>query len=164
MNLSDFDYNLPKELIAQTPLEQRDESKLMVLNRDKQTIEHHKFFELPELLDSDTVLVFNESRVIPARLKFKMGEGSAEILLIKVVQDDTWECMVRPGKKFTPKTDGQIDPECSFHVKDETPHGLRTIKFECENFGEWLKRHGHTPTPPYIEITDCIEYSVFWKK
>ena len=150
MNLSDFDYNLPKELIAQTPLEQRDESKLMVLGREEQTIEHHKFFELPELLGSDCVLVFNESRVIPARLKFKIGEGNAEILLVKPVRDDMWECMVRPGKKFNPTTEGQIDPECSFHVKDVTPHGLRTIQFECDDFSEWLKKHGHTPTPPYI--------------
>ncbi len=159
MNLSDFDYNLPKEFIAQTPLEQRDESKLMVLNRKERTIEHHKFFELPELLGSDCVLVFNESRVIPARLKFKIpapigsgrSDGNAEILLVKPVHDDTWECMVRPGKKFSPETDEQIDSECSFYVEDITPHGLRTIQFRCDNFSNWLKKHGHTPTPPYIK-------------
>jgi len=151
MNLSDFDYSLPKEFIAQEPLKERDQSKLMVLNREKQTIEHHRFFELPELLDPNSVLVLNESRVIPARLKFKIGEGNAEILLVKPVQDDTWECMVKPGPKFQPKTEAQVDSECSFHVKNITPNGLRTIKFRCADFRKWLEKHGFTPTPPYIK-------------
>lgn len=151
MNLRDFDYHLPKEMIAQRPLEERDQSKLMVLNREDQTIEHHQFFELPELLDENSVLVLNESRVIPARLRFPLGNGKAEILLIKELGEDVWECMVRPGPKFEPKTEGQIDPECSFHVKNVTPHGLRTIHFKSDDFGGWLKKHGHTPTPPYIK-------------
>jgi len=151
MKLSDFDYNLPKEFIAQTPLDVRDQSKLMVLNRINQTIEHRRFFELSELLDPDSVLVFNESKVIPARLKFKMGEGKAEVLLIKQIHDDVWECMVRPGPKFQAKTDGQIDPDCSFHVKDITSDGLRIIHFKCDDFNKFLKKHGQTPTPPYIK-------------
>lgn len=186
MNLSDFDYQLPKEMIAQRPLAERDRSKLMVLNRAKQTIEHHRFFELPELLDSDSVLVFNESRVIPARLKFKLGNGNAEILLIKQIGDDTWECMVRPGPKFTPKTEGQIDTECGFHVKSVTPHGLRVIQFkvsgsgapggaygqapeapgEYGNFNAYLKKHGHMPTPPYIKekVQDPERYQTVYAK
>ena len=78
MKLSDFDYHLPKEFIAQRPLEERDQSRLMVLDREKQTIEHHQFFELPELLDPDSVFVLNESKVIPARLKFKIGNGNLD--------------------------------------------------------------------------------------
>jgi S-adenosylmethionine:tRNA ribosyltransferase-isomerase len=151
MKLSDFDYELPKEFIAQRPLDVRDESKLMVLDRKNQTIEHHRFFELPDLLDPNSVLVFNESRVIPARLKFKIGNGNAEILLVKHIHDDVWECMVKPGHKFQPKTDGQIDPECGFHVKDVTEDGLRIIHFKCEDFNKFLKKHGQTPTPPYIK-------------
>ncbi len=151
MNLSEFDYHLPKELIAQTPLEERDHSKLMVLNRNNETIKHHSFFDLPDLLDPDSVLVFNESRVIPARIKFKLGNGNAEVLLIKPIHDDVWECMVRPGQKFQPKADMQIDPNCSLHIKNITPHGLRTIQFKCNNFNEWLKVNGKTPTPPYIK-------------
>ncbi len=166
MKLSDFDYHLPKEFIAQRPLKDRDKSRLMVLDREKQTIEHHQFFELPELLDKDSVLVLNESRVIPARLKFKMGNGNAEILLVKPVHDDIWECMVKPGHKFDPKTEAQIDPECSFHVKDITPHGLRTIKFYCDDFDAYIKKHGHTPTPPYIkeEVEDSDVYQTVYAK
>ncbi len=151
MNLSDFDYHLPKELIAQKPLEERDQSKLMVLNREDESIEHHHFFELPGLLDPDSVLVFNESRVIPARLQFKLGNGHAEILLIKKLHDDVWECMVRPGPKFQPEISGQINPECEFHVKNITPYGLRTIQFKCNDFNVWLSQNGETPTPPYIK-------------
>jgi len=166
MKLSDFDYNLPKEFIAQQPLDVRDQSKLMVLNKEDQTIEHHRFFELPDLLDSDSVIVFNESRVIPARLKFKMGAGNAEILLVKLLHDDVWECMVRPGPKFQTKTDGQIDSECSFHVKDITSDGLRIIHFRCEDFKAYLKKHGRTPTPPYIkeEIDDPEKYQTIYAK
>jgi len=166
MKLSDFDYDLPKEFIAQRPLEERDQSKLMVLNRKDQSIEHHQFFELPELLDPNSILVLNESKVIPARLKFKMGNGNAEILLIKPVTDDTWECMVRPGPKFEPKTEAQIDPNCSFHVKNITPHGLRTIKFKCDDFNSYINKHGHTPTPPYIkeEVKDSKKYQTIYAK
>ncbi len=207
MKLSDFDYHLPKEMIAQRPLKDRDQSRLMVLNRGKRTIDHHHFFDLPELLDKDSVLVLNESKVIPARLKFKMGNGHAEILLVKPVRDDTsigicsprskfctqnikpescasvasqsksssssdrksrnlWECMVRPGPKFQPKTEVQIDTECSFHVKDITPHGLRTIKFSCDDFKAYLQKHGHTPTPPYIkeEVKDADVYQTVYAK
>lgn len=166
MNLSNFDYHLPKEFIAQRPLDERDQSKLMVLNRNGQTINHHQFFELPDLLDKNSVLVFNESRVIPARLKFKIGDGNAEILLIKPIRPDVWECMVRPGFKFTPKTEEQIDPECSFHVKDITPHSLRIIHFKCDDFKQYLKKHGHTPTPPYVqeEIDDPEKYQTIYSK
>lgn len=166
MNLSDFDYHLPQEFIAQQPLDERDQSKLMVLNRADESIEHHHFFELPKLLTSDSVLVFNESRVIPARLKFKIGEGNAEILLIKSLTDDTWECMVKPGKKFEPKNDVQIDPNCSFHVKNVTENGLRTIQFKCDDFKGYLNKNGHTPTPPYIKDYegDSERYQTIYSK
>lgn len=166
MNLSDFDYHLPKEMIAQRPLEERDQSKLMVLNRRKGKIEHHQFFELPELLDENTVLVFNESRVIPARIKFKLGNGNAEVLLIKNIGEDIWECMVRPGEKLQAKMEVQIDPELSFYIKDVTDNGLRIIRFRCKDFNAWLKKHGHTPTPPYIkeELKDSEKYQTVYAK
>ena len=166
LRLSDFDYELPKELIAQKPLDVRDESKLMVLNRENQTIEHHRFFELPKLLDKDSVLVFNQSRVIPARLKFRIGEGNAEILLVKQIGDCIWECMVRPGNKFKPKTDGQMDPDCSYHVKDITEDGLRIIHFKSADFNAFLKKHGQTPTPPYIKEYngDAERYQTIYAK
>ena len=166
MNLSDFDYDLPAELIAQKPLDKRDDSKLMVLNRGDQTISHHQFFELPDLLDSNSVLVFNQSRVIPARLQFKMGEGKVEILLIKQIGDGAWECMVRPGKRFQPKDIIQLSPDCTAHIKCITPHGLREIQFECEDFNAYLKANGQTPLPPYIkeQVDDPEKYQTVYSK
>jgi S-adenosylmethionine:tRNA ribosyltransferase-isomerase len=166
MRLSDFDYNLPKELIAQRPLEERDQSKLMVLDRETKTIGHHLFFELPELLDPNSVVVFNESRVIPARLKFKVGEGNAEVLLVKPTHDNTWECMVKPGNKFQPKMDISVDPELSLHIKDVLENGLRVIQFKCEDLKGYLRGHGHTPTPPYIKETleDAERYQTIYSK
>jgi len=166
MDLSDFDFSLPKEYIAQHPLQERDKSKLMVLDRKKRSVSHYQFFELPEILAPDSVLVLNESRVIPARLKFRFGDGSAEILLIKKLEQGVWECMVKPGPKFQPKTEWQIDQECSFHVKRITPHGLREIHFKCDDFNVYLKRHGHTPTPPYIkeEVEDPERYQTVYAK
>lgn len=166
MNLADFDYHLPKEFIAQKPLKERDQSKLMVLDRKNRSWSHHQFFELPEILETGSVLVFNESRVIPARLRFPLGNGKAEILLIKPTSENTWECMVRPGPKFEPGNDIKIDEELQCHIKDITPHGLRTIEFECEDFDTYLKAHGHTPLPPYIkeEIDDSERYQTIYAK
>lgn len=166
MNLADFDYHLPKEFIAQRPLKERDQSKLMALDRTNKSWSHHQFFELPELLEPNSVLVFNESRVIPARLRFTLGNGKAEILLIKPIAENTWECMVRPGPKFQPNTEIKIDEELELFVKDITPHGLRTIEFKCENFDKYLKAHGQTPLPPYIkeEIDDPERYQTIYSK
>ncbi|MBN2087041.1 tRNA preQ1(34) S-adenosylmethionine ribosyltransferase-isomerase QueA [Candidatus Peregrinibacteria bacterium] len=166
MQLSDFDYSLPKKFIAQKPLEKRDQSKLMVLNRKKKLISHHQFFELPDLLDKNTILVFNESKVIPARLKFKIGEGKAEILLIKSISENIWECMVKPGPKFIPQSYIKIDSELSCNIESITPNGLRIIKFHCDNFKEYLKKHGHTPLPPYIkeDIDNPDKYQTIYAK
>jgi len=166
MNLSDFDYHLPKELIAQKPIEPRDHSKLMVLNRESGSWEHHKFFELPELLDPNSVVVFNESKVIPARLRFPLGNGMGEILLIKPTTDNTWECMVRPGAKFEPGTNIEIDDDISCEVKETTSHGLRVIEFKTDDFNAYLKAHGQTPLPPYIKeaIDDPDKYQTIYAK
>ena len=166
MNLADFDYHLPKEFIAQKPLKERDQSKLMVLDLATKSISNHQFFELPDLLDPNSVLVFNESRVIPARLKFELGNGHVEILLIKPTAESTWECMVRPGSKFEPGTKIEVDEELEFIVKDITPHGLRTIEFKCSDFDKYLKDHGQTPLPPYIKepIDDPERYQTIYAK
>jgi len=166
MNLADFDYHLPKEFIAQKPLPIRDQSKLMVLGRETESISHHQFFELPEVLDKDSVLVFNESRVIPARLQFELGNGKAEILLIKPIHEGIWECMVRPGPKFIPDTEIEVDEELRLSVKDITAHGLRTIEFKCDNFDKYLKAHGQTPLPPYIKekLDDPERYQTIYAK
>ncbi|MBN1258239.1 tRNA preQ1(34) S-adenosylmethionine ribosyltransferase-isomerase QueA [Candidatus Peregrinibacteria bacterium] len=166
MKLSDFDYHLPREFIAQRPLVVRDESRLMVLNRSGYSIAHRRFFELPELLNPDSILVFNESRVIPARLVFKLGNGKGEILLIKPAGGESWECLVRPGEKLQAKATVQVDPELTFHIKRVLENGVRVIQFDCANFNAYLKRHGHTPTPPYIkeEVKDPQRYQTIYAK
>ena len=102
-SLNDYSYDLAPNFIAQTPLKDRDQSKLMALTRKGEKIEHHHFYDLPKLLPKNAVLVFNESRVLPARLKLPWGNGNVEILLLKPHPDvapDAWECLVRPGDKF----------------------------------------------------------------
>lgn len=166
MKLSDFDYELPKEFIAQSPLTERDQSKLMVLDRHSRSWKHHQFFELPDLITPESVLVFNQSKVIPARLRFPLGNGKAEILLIKPTTKNRWECMVRPGGRFQPDTELEIDEELKAKVIDITPHGLRTIEFEIEDFNSYLKSHGQTPLPPYIKeaIDDPNKYQTIYAK
>ena len=101
MKVTDFDYDLPKELIAQTPIEKRDESKLMVLDRSNETIEHKKFKDIVEYLKPGDVLVRNNTKVIPARLYGKKVTGAnVEFLLLNNIEGDIWECIVRPGNKL----------------------------------------------------------------
>lgn len=166
MKLSDFDYLLPAAFIAQKPLEKRDHSKLMTLDRNEHSIKHHQFFELPKLLDPHSILVFNQSKVIPARLKFKQGEGQAEILLIKAKSERIWECMVKPGQKFTVGKKYHIDNELKVEVKEITPEGLRVIEFETEDLSGYLQKKGQTPLPPYIHegIEDSNRYQTIYAR
>src|SRR5690606_36351299 len=110
----------------------RDHSKLMTLNRAKQSIGHQHFFDLADLLTDQDVLVFNHSRVIPARLQFELYGKSAEILLLKPLADGRWETLVRPGKYFKKDTSLKINDQLTIHVDDLTPFGERVIRFECE--------------------------------
>jgi len=153
MFLSEFDYSLPREFIAQSPLNERDQSKLMMLNRSDRSVEHHQFFELPNLLEKDSVLVFNQSKVIPARLEFKMENGSAEIFLVKQVSEKIWECMVKPGRKFEEGTEILINKDLKAKVRHITSDGLRQIAFEAADLHAYLDAHGTMPTPPYIHET-----------
>lgn len=173
MNLSDFDYDLPPEFIAQQPLSKRDESKLMILNRKDQSIGHHQFFELPDLIDKNSVLVFNESRVIPARLKFEINGKEVELLLIKKLVAksseliaDKWEVMVKPGKKFKKGSCIRIDDQCTAHVEQILDNGLRVIQFECNDFNAYLKSKGQMPTPPYVkeELREKERYQTIYAK
>ena len=99
MKTSDFDYQLPPELIAQTPLKARDKSRLMVLNRNTGSIEHCTFLDIVKYLESGDALVFNDSRVIPARLYGQKGDAAIELLLLRRISQNVWETLVRPGKK-----------------------------------------------------------------
>lgn len=158
MRIEEFDYNLPNELIAQTPAEQRDSCRLMVLNREKQSIEHKHFYDILNYLNEGDCLVVNDSRVIPARMYgIKESTGAhIELLLIKRIEDDKWESLVKPGKRLRPGDTVILDEKHNFkaHILgtyDEN-NGTRLIEFEYDGiFMERLEEVGSMPLPPYIE-------------
>lgn len=155
MRIEDFDYNLPEELIAQTPLEQRDGCRLMVLDRDSKTIEHRHFYDILEYLDPGDCLVLNDSRVIPARMYgTKEGTGAhIELLLIKRIEGDKWECMVRPGKRLHEGNTVIFTDDFKAHILGihDEENGTRLVEFEYEGiFMERLEEIGSMPLPPYI--------------
>lgn len=154
MKTSDFDYHLPPELIAQTPLETRDQSRLLVLNRQDDSIEHRKFTAITGYFNAGDVLVFNNSRVIPARLKGKRVDtgGSVEILLLRKLDDMTWQTLVKPGKRVRQGAVIEIsNPETSKTLSaeavDSGEGGTRNIRFSDDIL---LPDLGEVPLPPYI--------------
>lgn len=170
MKLSDFNYNLPEELIAQDPLEKRDNSRLMVLHRDTGEIEHKHFYDVIEYLNPGDCLVINNTKVIPARLMgVKEGTGaSIEVLLLKRKEEKVWETLVKPGKKARPGArisfgDGRLVGE----VTDVVEEGNRLIRFEYEGiFEEILDQLGQMPLPPYIthQLQDRNRYQTVYAK
>ena len=155
MKLSDFYYELPKELIAQTPIEKRDEARLMVLHRNDKTVEHKIFKDILDYLKPGDCLVRNNTKVIPARLYGvkEVTGANVEFLLLNRIEGDTWEVMVRPGKKLMPGArvsfgDGLLKAE----VIDKMEGGNRKVKFEYDGiFNEILDKIGLMPLPPYIK-------------
>ena len=152
MLLKDFDYELPEELIAQTPIEPRNASRLMVLNKDSETIEHHHFYELQKFLKAGDTLIFNDTRVIPARLiGHRESGGKVEVLLLRRIEGNKWETLVKPGKKAAVGNRIKFGEELNCKVIDNTDCGGRIVEFEYEGiFEEILDRLGETPLPPYI--------------
>lgn len=153
MNVSDFYYDLPEELIAQTPIEKRDESRLMVLNRKDQSIEHKQFKDIIDYLESGDCLVRNNTKVIPARLYGKKATGAKiEFLLLNQIEGDVWESIVRPGHKLKPGTEVEFgDGLLKATVLDIMPGGTRKVEFKYEGiFNEILDKIGLMPLPPYI--------------
>ncbi|MDB5085754.1 MAG: hypothetical protein JWN30_2640 [Bacilli bacterium] len=159
MNVSDFDFDLPDELIAQEPLEDRSASRLLVLNRKEDSIQHHHFYELPQFLHPGDCLVINNTRVLPARLyAVKEGTGARiEVLLLKQTGAAEWECLVRPGRRVPVGTRlifGEataLDSGFAAEVVDYTEAGGRVVRFQFEgDFYQWLERLGEMPLPPYI--------------
>lgn len=170
MKTSDFNYDLPPELIAQTPLDRRDGSRLLTLDKETGVWEHRHFFELPSLLRPGDCLVLNDSRVLPARLlghRVPSG-GAVEVLLLTDKGGKVWECLVRPGKKVKP---GAIlsfgNGDLTAEVLDVTEGGNRLIRFTYEGiFLEVLERLGKMPLPPYIkeELQDPERYQTVYSK
>ena len=152
MLVTDFDYELPKELIAQHPMEPRDHSRLLVVNKDSGAIEHKHFYDLIEYLHPGDVLVFNDTRVIPARLHgFKDTGAHVEVFLLTRKNTTDWEVLVRPGKKLQVGAKIKFSDELSCQVIDHTDFGGRVVRFAFEGiFEEILDRLGETPLPPYI--------------
>jgi S-adenosylmethionine:tRNA ribosyltransferase-isomerase len=171
MDVALFDYDLPERLIAQTPLLERTQSRLLALNKDTGDIAHLQFEQLYDLLNPGDLLVLNDTRVMPARLfGIKSDTGAkAEVLLLQSLGDDRWEALIRPGKRLkkgarivfglkTPLSDSaealvqDLQPQLSAVIEAEGQMGIRTIRFSYEGiFNDILDRLGHMPLPPYIK-------------
>ena len=169
VKVSEFNYELPEELIAQVPLEKRDESRLMVLDREKQTIEHKVFKDIIDYLEPGDCLVRNNTKVLPARLYGKKETGAhVEFLLLNRIEGDIWECIVRPGNKLHIGTkvvfgDGLLEAE----ILDTMPGGTRKVQFKYEGiFNEILDQIGLMPLPPYIheELKENDRYQTVYAK
>ena len=153
MKLEEFDYYLPEELIAQVPIAKRDESRLLVLNRENKTIEHKTFKDIINYLKPGDCLVRNNTKVIPARLYGKKETGAnVEFVLLKQIEGDIWEAIVRPGNKLKPGTKVEFgDGILKATILDILEGGTRKVEFEYEGiFNEILDKIGLMPLPPYI--------------
>ena len=166
---SDFYFDLPQELIAQTPLERRDGSRLLTLDKQTGAVRHMHFYDLPTLLRPGDCLVLNDSRVMPARLLGKRaGGGACEVLLLIDRGNDTWECLVRPGKKL--HTGAVVTfgaGELTAEVVGETEGGNRLVHFSYQGiFLEILDHLGKMPLPPYIkaELADGERYQTVYSR
>ena len=169
MRTHDFWYDLPEELIAQTPLEQRDTSRLLVLNRQTGCLEHKHFYDIIDYLKPGDCLVMNDSRVLPARLLGHRPTGGAvEVLLLRDLGDKKWECLCKPGRKM--QVGSQVifgDGELTATVIAVQDDGNRVVEFHYEGiFLEVLERLGKMPLPPYIkaELQDQERYQTVYSR
>ncbi len=170
MQLEDFDYDLPEKLIAQVPLEKRDASRLLVLDKNTGEITHRKFPDILDYMEEGDTLVLNDTKVLPARLigtKEKTG-AMIEVLLLKDVQEDTWECLTRPAKRVHVGTiitfgNGELKAECI----EEKEEGIRKYRLIYDGILlEILEKLGTMPLPPYIhkKLTDQSRYQTVYAK
>ena len=170
MKTSDFDFYLPEELIAQTPLERRDTSRLLTLDKQTGETTHRHFYELPQLLRPGDCLVLNNSRVLPARLIGHRlpGGGACEVLLLTDKGDGLWECLVRPGRKLKPGAQVSFgEGRLTATVEAEVSGGNRLVRFHYQGiFLEVLEELGKMPLPPYIkeELQDNERYQTVYSK
>lgn len=169
MKKSDFWFDLPESLIAQTPIEKRDGSRLLLLNRNTGAVEHSHFYNLPSFLKEGDCLVLNNSRVLPARLIGSRPTGGAiELVLLRDLGEGRWECLSRPGRKTRPGQEILFgDGELKAVVEQVIEGGNRIVRFEYEGiFLEILERLGKMPLPPYIkeELNDPERYQTVYSK
>lgn len=158
MLLSEFDYDLPENLIAQSPCKQRQNSRLMHLNKSEKTFEHKHFFDVVDLLSSDDILVINDTKVIPARLfGYKDTGALIEIFLIKNLEDKIWKCLIKPSKRVKNDLIIKISDELSVKILNKNDDDSWTVELLYDgNIYEILEKVGNIPLPPYIErnLTD----------
>ena len=170
MKIEDFDFELPEKLIAQTPIDKRDSSKMMVVDKETGNIEHHVFSDIVNLLNKGDVLVLNDTKVMPARL-FGVKEDTLahiEVLLLKNIKDDVWSCLVKPAKRVRVGTvisfgEGLLKAKC-ISIKEE---GIREFEFIYDGiFYEILDKLGTMPLPPYIKekLEDKDRYQTVYAK
>ncbi len=170
MKTSDFYYDLPPELIAQTPLELRDHSRLMTVNRRTGEVAHRHFYDIAALLNPGDCLVLNNSRVLPARLLGRRvpSGGAVEVLLLRDKGNGLWECLTKPGRKTQPGTELSFgDGELTATVAEALEDGNKLIQFHYEGiFLQVLERLGKMPLPPYIkeELQDNERYQTVYSK
>ena len=169
MKTSDFHFDLPQELIAQTPLERRDASRLMTLNKETGETGHYHFYDLPKFLRPGDCLVLNDSRVLPARLiGHRPTGGACEVLLLTDKGEGVWECLVRPGRKL--RSGARVNfgnGELTAQVERELEDGKRLVRFHYQGiFLEVLERLGRMPLPPYIkaELQDNERYQTVYSR
>lgn len=152
--VSDFDYELPQELIAQMPADKRENSRMLVLNREHQTIEHKHFYDIVDYLDENTLLVLNNTKVLPARLYGTKDTGAKiEVFLLESKQENEWSCLIRPSKRIKPDTVIKISDELSVKaIKRLEDDGEWLVEIICDgNLFDILHKVGNIPLPPYIE-------------
>jgi len=169
MKKSDFYFDLPEELIAQTPIEQRDHARLLHIDKRSGELEHRHFYDLPDYLHPGDCLVLNDSRVLPARLLgCRSGGGSVELVLLRDLGEGRWECMSRPGRKTKPGTELSFGGgELTATVLEVADGGNRIVQFYYKGiFLEVLERLGKMPLPPYIkaELKDSERYQTVYSR
>ncbi len=169
LSVSDFDYELPETLIAQTPVEPRDSSRLMVVDRQTGELQHQHFSDILNFIQPGDLLVANDTKVIPARLLGRRTDtgGRVEVFLLHRLSRDQWEVLVKPGKKMRPGQQVWFDENLSGEVQDVTEYGGRIIRFVYEGLFETiLDKLGETPLPPYIhqKLADPDRYQTIYAR
>jgi S-adenosylmethionine:tRNA ribosyltransferase-isomerase len=153
---SDYEFDLPRELIAQEPLADRTASRLMVIDRQREAIEHRRFAELVDLIPSRDLLVLNTTRVLKARLLGRRLSGArAEVLLLRPLREHVWEAMVSPGGKLRPGRRVEVGDDLAIEILDQTERRTRLVRLESSlTDADAIARYGHVPLPPYIDRAD----------